>query len=76
MHFRQLKVVAHSVRGVATSFNFWKNKSLKDVLTAATWKTPSVFAKHYLKDVERFAPQDLIYSLGPIVAGGGIVSNP
>ena len=70
-----LKVKAHSIRGVATSFNFWKNRALRDILNAATWKTASVFAKHYFRDIERFSPLDLIYSLGPIVAGGGIVGN-
>ena len=69
-----LRVKAHSIRGVATSFNYWKNRSVQYVLKAATWRTPSVFAQFYLKDVERFSPDELLYSLGPIVAGGNIVA--
>ena len=70
-----LKVKAHDIRGIATSFNFWVNRSIQDVLKAATWKTASVFAKHYFRDIERFSPQNMLYSLGPIVAAGGIVGN-
>ena len=74
-HLQLYKVRAHSVRGIATSLNFWKNRSISQVLQAATWKTPSVFAKHYLKDMEKYSPEDLVYSLGPIVAGGGVVDT-
>ena len=74
-HLPMFKVKAHSVRGVATSLNFWRNRSLPQVISAATWKTASVFANHYLKDVSRFAPDEMLYSLGPIVAGGAIVAH-
>ena len=74
-HCGPLKVKAHSIRAVSTSFHFWKNRCLLDVLKAATWRTASVFAKFYLRDVERFSPTDLTYSLGPIVAAGDIVDH-
>ena len=67
-----LRVKAHDVRAVATSLNFHSNLSLSRIIEAATWKTPSVFASHYLKDVQ------LIYqncrALGPIVAAGSLVA--
>ena len=67
------KVKAHDIRGVATSLNFWKNKSLSSVMQAATWRTASVFARHYLKDLSRFTPQQDLWSLGPFVASGAIL---
>ena len=70
-----MKVRAHSVRAVATPLNFWRNRSLPQVIKAATWKTASVFSKHYLKDVSRFSRDDNVYSLGPVVAAGGLFTN-
>ena len=58
-----------------TSLNFWKNKSLSTVMQAATWRTASVFARHYLKDLSRFSPQQMLWSLGPIVASGAILET-
>ena len=67
-----LRVKAHDVRGVATSLSFLSNLSLDSVIEAASWKTSSVFASHYLKDVE------IVYNtcraLGPIVSAGSIVA--
>ena len=68
-----LRVRAHDVRRIATSINLWSNKSVEAVLNAASWRTPSVFAKHYLDDVERSDGDT--FSLGPIVAAGGIVTR-
>ncbi|MPC97723.1 hypothetical protein E2C01_093052 [Portunus trituberculatus] len=67
-----LRVRAHDIRGIATSLNLWRNKSVEAVLNAASWRTPSVFAKYYLHDVERSDGDT--FSLGPIVAAGGIVT--
>ena len=66
-----LKVKAHEVRAVATSFSFCKNLSLDSVLNAAQWHCPSVFATHYLKDVELV--YDDCHTLGPVVAACSIV---
>ena len=63
---------AHSIRGVATSFNFWKNCSVASVLEAATWRSSSVFARCYLKDIQHMLGG--CRSLGPFVAAGSIVN--
>ena len=47
-----LKVKIHELRGVSTTLAFKKNLSLKTVMEAAQWRCHSVFASHYLKDVE------------------------
>ena len=63
-----LRVKAHDTRGVATSLNFMKILSLDKVVEAASWRTNSVFASHYLKDVE------IVYencrALGHFIAAG------
>ena len=71
-HLAPLKVRAHDVRGVATSLSFASNLSLSSILEAATWKTHSVFAIHYLKEVQ------IVYescrALGPVVSAGTLVA--
>ena len=71
-HFPLLRVQACEIRGIAMSLNMWRNKSLLAVLEAASWKTPSVFANHYLSDVERVDGD--IFSLGLIVTWGDVVA--
>ncbi|MPC61735.1 hypothetical protein E2C01_055810 [Portunus trituberculatus] len=66
-----LKIRAHDIRGIATLLNLSRNHSFMAILEAASWKTPSVFANHYLKDLERIDGDT--YSLGPIVAADDIV---
>ena len=62
---------AHNIRAVSTSINFMKNRSLKAVLEAATWRGNNVFTSHYLKDVQRI--YEHCSALGPIVAAGDII---
>ena len=68
---RLLRVKAHEVRAVATSLLWQTNRRLSDVMDAACWRTPSVFANHYLRPVQRV--QEDVFSLGPVVAAGGVV---
>ena len=63
---------AHSIRSMVISVAFIENWSLARVLEAATWRTRSVFASFYLKDVSSTLGD--IHSLGPIVASGQVVS--
>ena len=59
---------AHSIRGVATSTAFHRNWSVSRVLDRACWKSSSVSASFYLKDLQ--FGFDGLYSLGPFVAAG------
>ena len=70
-HLTPLRVRAHDIRGIAASLNLWKNRSVALVLETASWKTPSVFVNHYLKDMERTDGDT--FSLGPLVAAGSFV---
>ena len=65
---------AHSIRGVSTSYEFHKNWSVRDVLRAATWKSNTVFASFYLKDIS-YSWEDS-FSLGPFVSAGQIFNAP
>ena len=61
-------VRAHSIRGVATSVAFLRNWSVSKVLEAATWRSNSVFASFYLKDVSYLF--EGLWSLGNFMATG------
>ena len=62
---------AHSVRGVSTSAAFLRNWSVSKVLEAATWRSNSVFASFYLKDIQYVF--EGIRSLGLFVAAGTVI---
>ena len=62
---------AHSVRSVATSVAFTRNWSLSQVLEAVTWKSSSVFASFYLRDVAQVLGE--VSSLGSFVAAGQVI---
>ena len=64
---------AHSIRGVSTSLTFTRNWSVKQVLNAATWRSNSVFASFYLRDVAY--TWDNCRSLGPFVSAGQVVNT-
>ena len=63
---------AHSVRAVATSLNFMKNRSIADVMEAATWRGNNTFSSFYHKDVQRI--YEHCRSLGPIVVGNTVIN--
>ena len=45
---------AHSVHGVSTSVAFLRNWSISKVLEAATWRSNSVFASFYFRNISCF----------------------
>ena len=65
---------AHSIRGVSTSALFLRNWSISKVLEAATWRSNSVFASFYFKDISYCF--EGLRSLGPFVAAGSVVDPP
>ena len=71
-NFPVLKVKLHEVRAVTTSVNFKKNLSLESVMLAAQWRCNSVFAAHYLKDIE--ISYESCKSLGPFVSAGTVIA--
>ena len=65
---------AHSICGVSTCVAFLQNWSVSKVLEAATWKSNSVSASFYFKDIQYIF--EGIHSLGPFVAAGSMIVNP
>ena len=61
----------HEVRAIASSLALQSTFALEDILGAAQWATPSVFASYYLRDVSSFDGH--IYSLGSLVVAGQIL---
>ena len=66
------KVKPHEVRAVGTSLSFAHNLSIDSVLEAAQWRSNSVFASFYLKDIS--IQYENCRSLGPFVAAGTIIN--
>ena len=64
---------AHSIHGVSTSAVIMKNWSISKVLEAASWRSNSVFASFYFKDIQYIF--EGMRSLGPFVSAGTVV-NP
>ncbi|MPC98634.1 hypothetical protein E2C01_094010 [Portunus trituberculatus] len=67
----ELQVRAHDIHGIATSMLLWRNCSVPTILRVACWRTPSVFADHYLREIVR--QEEDIFTLGPVVVAGHVV---
>ena len=46
-----LKIKAHEVRGLSSSWAFFDKVPLSEILKAAVWNQSSAFAKFYLREV-------------------------
>ena len=66
------KVKSQEIRAISTSLSFAHNLSIESVIEAAQWRSHSVFASHYLKDVA--LTYNECCALGPLVAAGTIIS--
>ena len=61
----------HEIRALAASIALQSTFALSDLLRAATWATPSMFASHYLRDVSGL--RDGTHVLSPCVVAGSTV---
>ena len=66
-----LKVKPQEIRAVSTSLSYTHNLSLDAVIEAAQWRSNSVFASNYLKDV--CIEYENCRTLGPLVTAGTII---
>ncbi|XP_068225652.1 uncharacterized protein [Palaemon carinicauda] len=57
---------AHDIRAVATSINYFQNMDFDDLKKYTGWKSPMVFKRHYLKNLQALK--------FPTVAAGCVVS--
>ena len=63
---KDLRIKAHEVRAVSASVALMRNCALKDILDAVSWKSDSVFARCYLRDMS--AQRTDLDSLGAVAA--------
>ena len=68
-----LKIKAHEVRALSSSWAFFDKVPLNDILQAAVWNSSSTFAKFYLRDMSQQAQN--LQSLGPIVVAQKVVGG-
>ena len=69
--FPFLKIKAHEVRAVSSSWFFLDKVPLNEILNAAVWNQSSTFAKFYLRDMSRQLQN--LHDLGPIVVAQKVV---
>ena len=68
-----LKIKAHEVRALSSSWAFFDKVPLNEILKAAVWSHSSTFAKFYLRDVSQQAEN--LQRLGPVVVAQKVVGG-
>ena len=68
-----LKIIAHEVRALSSSWAFFDKVPLNDILQAAVWNRSSTFARFYLRDMSQQAEN--LQCLGPIVVAQKVVGG-
>ena len=66
-----LKIKAHEVRALYSSWAFFDKVPLNEILKAAVWNQSSTFAKFYLRDISRQLQN--LHHLGPVVVAQKVV---
>ena len=66
-----LKIKAHEVRALTSSWAFFDMVPFSDILTAAVWNHSSIFAKFYLRDMSQQVAN--LHTLDPIVIAQKVV---
>ena len=66
-----LKIKAHEVRALSSSWAFFDKVPLNDILQAAVWNRSSTFARFYLRDMSQ--QTENLQNLGPIVVAQKVV---
>ena len=66
-----LKIKAHGVWALSSSWVFFDKIPLNEILKAAVWNQSSTFAKFYLRDMSQQAAN--LQKLGPIVVAQNVV---
>ena len=67
-------VTAHKVRAIATSWAYYNQVGLPDIMAVAFWRPPGVFQNSYLRDLASSA--NGLYTLGPIIVAAQQVVLP
>ena len=65
-NFEDLRVTAHSVRSVASSWAVMGGASVNQVMNACSWRSENTFSTFYLQ--EAAWEHDKTFSIGPFIA--------
>ena len=68
-----LRIKAHEVRALSSSWAFFNKVLLNEILKAAVWNQSSTFSKFYLKDMSQQLQN--LHNLGPIVVAQKVVPS-
>ena len=68
-----LKIKAHEVRALSSSWALFNKVLLSEILRAVVWNQSSTFAKFYLRDISQ--QTDNLYTFGPIVVAQKVVGG-
>ena len=66
-----LKIKAHEIRALSSSWAFFDKVPLNEILKAAVWNETPTFAKFYLRDMSQQLQN--LQDLGPIVVAQKVV---
>ena len=67
-----MKIRAHEVRAISSSWAHFNNCPLTDIMHAAFWRSETTFSSFYLRSLQEQA--DDIYQIGPVVAAQAVVA--
>ena len=68
-----LRIRAHELRALSTSWAFVNHTPLDDILKAAYWRNSSTFSSFYLRSLS--LQKDNLYLLGPLVASQRVIPS-
>ena len=68
-----LKIKAHEVKALSSSWTFFDKVPFSEILKAAVWNQSSTFAKFYLREMSQQA--DNLHTLSPIVVAQKVVGG-
>ena len=71
--FPFLKIKAHEVRALSSSWTFFDKVLFNEILKAAVWNHSSTFAKFYLRDMSQQLQN--LHNLGPIVVAQKVMGG-
>ena len=68
-----LKIKAHEVRALATSWAYHNRIPSEDILQAASWLNHSTFSNFYLRSLS--SQEEGLFRLGPLVSAQRVISH-
>ena len=68
-----LKIKAHELRALSSSWAYINHAPLEDILQATFWRNPTTFSSFYLRSFS--SQQDNLFLLGPLVVAQTVVSS-